>query len=636
MKKKNVLKIIADFFRKWLNFKLSSKQKVRKVYFGLRIRFIGLLFLFMSFVIFTLTCIMYLNQRRILEEEKNSKAGALTQILSGPAEFYLERDRATTKEEIKLKYDAIVRESGNFIRYNDDSEKIMLSDVNKRVVFSTFAGDKNKTYTQLHYINQALSQKEEKLIFTDFETKQKGKKAQSYRAISFPIFLHSGELIELMRDYKKYYEKYQSADRDKKNEIIKFLWNKYKSSLNKEFDPNSKPAKKERQEKQSKKGDIDFLFLELFSQVMDKRRSSIRDGEGWMWNEKWLLRLKTEKFDAYQNDRAKDVGEIQQKITQTLETLYKRLDESRRLGALTILFNVNKIKEDLNKDIKTAFYIALIILVLSTIISLILVSFMIKNLKNLEKWALAVSDGDLERRICIGSRDEIGRLSDIFNNMLSEMKAKYHLEKFVSQSTRSMINQQKDFSSSLVLGKTGKKNFAFIFSDVRGFTSFSEKNPPEVVIEVLNLYFEIQAKIIRARKGDIDDYVGDQIMAHFGGEKKADTAISTAAAMMTGIKEFNEERKKKGLPYFEVGIGVHGGDVVVGNIGTGFRMDFTCIGDAVNLTSRLCSAALPGEILASQTLFNQAKNKYRFENADPIEVKGKENKVKIVRILAGG
>jgi adenylate cyclase len=122
-------------------------------------------------------------------------------------------------------------------------------------------------------------------------------------------------------------------------------------------------------------------------------------------------------------------------------------------------------------------------------------------------------------------------------------------------------------------------------------------------------------------------------MAHFSGEKKADTALSTAVEIMKEVRKFNEGRKKNNLPYFEIGIGVHGGDVVVGNIGSGFRMDYSCIGDAVNLASRLCSAAAPGEILASKALFSQARQFYRTQKVEPIEVKGKEKKIDIVRVL---
>ena len=116
------------------------------------------------------------------------------------------------------------------------------------------------------------------------------------------------------------------------------------------------------------------------------------------------------------------------------------------------------------------------------------------------------------------------------------------------------IEKAKECDEPPELGKTERKNLAFLFSDVRGFTSFSEKNEPELVIEVLNLYLDLQAKIVNAKSGDIDDYVGDQIMAHFKGRNRADTAVETAREIMTSIEKLNNERRNAGLPYFEVGM----------------------------------------------------------------------------------
>ncbi len=245
-----------------------------------------------------------------------------------------------------------------------------------------------------------------------------------------------------------------------------------------------------------------------------------------------------------------------------------------------------------------------------------------------------MSQGDLDTKIEIASNDEIGRLGDIFNSMLDEVVQKYHLEKFVSSSTRSMIRKKHLEAGAPSPGSTGRENFAFIFSDVRGFTSFSERNDPATVIEVLNFYLNLQAGIVKSRRGDIDDYTGDQIMAHFGGEKRADTAIETAVAIMKAIKEENVLRTRQGLPIFEVGIGVHGGDVIVGNIGSEFWMDFACIGDAVNLTARLCAAAGAGEIIVSKELFSRAKKKHRHEAMQPLLVKGKTKEIGVVRGLA--
>ncbi len=102
---------------------------------------------------------------------------------------------------------------------------------------------------------------------------------------------------------------------------------------------------------------------------------------------------------------------------------------------------------------------------------------------------------------------------------------------------------------------------------------------------------------------------------------------------MQQIKATNKQRQQQGLAVFDIGIGVHGGDVVVGNIGSEFRMDLACVGDAVNLSSRLCSAAKGGEILISDELYEHSSKTFTAKNATAISVKGKESKIKIKKIV---
>ncbi|MDY6933117.1 MAG: adenylate/guanylate cyclase domain-containing protein [Spirochaetota bacterium] len=575
-----------------------------------------------------------MNQRRLLEDEKYRKASTLTRILSGPAEFYLDKNIMTTKEELRIKYETIVRESSNFKTYNDDIVSIILTDERGIIQFSTQKSMRKQKSTQ-SYIKRCLKQKEEKLYFYDYTEKKKNKKTKEvinkrYRAITYPIFLHRGNVVNLLKDFKKYYNKYHNSDKKARNQIYRSLWRKYRKTLGDEF--NNQKLKKQDGFPSIivKASDIDFLFLKLFSNIMTYRDKRIKKGEKWLWRDKWLFLQKKKKIDAYLNDMPARAKEINDLIIKRLNYLSSQVENVRRLGALAIIFNVDMIKKELGQNISQVMNIALVMIILCGIAFLIVLNYMIQNLKKLEKWALIVSAGNLGTKIEIDSNDEIGRLGDIFNNMLDELKMKYHLEKFVSRSTRSMIGRKK---GDVAIGTTKRMNLAFIFSDVRGFTSFSEKNDPETVIEVLNFYLELQAKIITSKKGDIDDYTGDEVMAHFGGEKRADTAIETAIEIMRSIKRANMERTKKNLPIFEVGIGVHGGDVVVGNIGSSFRMDYACVGDAVNLSARLCSLAKPSEILVSKELFLHAKKKYRFQEIPPIYVKGKGKKIPIVRII---
>jgi len=609
---------------------------IREVYFGLRIRFLALLTLVVVIVISVLTLIMYLNNRQLIEEEKNAKARSLTRILSGPAEFYLDKNIETTKEELETKYQIIQRESQNFIIYNDDISKIVLTDEFGRVKFSTDQRDYRRS-TILPYIKEALQENEEKLISFDYTIETKDKKSKNitatrYRAIIYPIFLHKGNVVSLLNDYNRLYPEYHAADKKRKNQIYLYLWNKYRDRLDEEFDPAKYKPEKGMQLKVAKAYDADFLFLSLFNNSMAFRNKPVPKSERWLWSDRWLYILKENKIKAYIEDNTTKAKEADDLIISRIGMLSERVEGIKRLGVLAIVFNVDVIKKTSAKNIKQVIKIALIMIAVSCVALFFVLNYNIKNLKKLERWAISVSKGNLDDKIYIATYDEIGRLGDISNYMIDEIKVKYHLEKFVSKSTKSMLKDKKTVNGGLGLGVTDRKKLAFIFSDVRGFTSFSEKNDPEKVIGVLNFYLELQSEIIKSSKGDIDDYVGDQIMAHFSGEKRADRAIDTAIKIIREVTKVNDERQKNKLPIFEVGIGVHDGDVVVGNIGSKFRMDFACVGDAVNLTSRLCSAAQPGEILASLELFEQTKKKYTVTEIPPLEIKGKEKKVQIVKI----
>jgi class 3 adenylate cyclase/HAMP domain-containing protein len=629
-KKVNINRII-NLFLKLLGFKTKNKNNIRRVYFGLRIRFLGLLTIVMFFIILITGLLMYNKQSALLKQEKNIKAGELTKIISGNAEFYLDKDINTTKEELSIKYDTIAREANNFKNANDDIIKIMLVDKFSKVRFSTYRGDINRVYN-FSYFKQCLDQDKEELFFKEIKIKEKGKKTKKILTVAYPIFLHKGYVINIINDYNSYYKKYHTAKPMEKRRIYSVLYNKYSSLLSDDFNPVKFPYNSTL-DKVTKAWDVDFLFLNLFSSIMNTRKEKIKPGEYWMWNDAWLFNEKQRQIIALKSNKTSIIKEISELIDKRIGYLYSQVEEAKRLGALAILFDIEKINKEISQNMGFILTILFGIYIASIILFIFIINFMIKNLKILERWALEVSEGNIGEKIEISTNDEIGRLADIFNYMLEQITIKFHLEKFVSKSTKSMIEKKKDSSENIELGKTGKKSLAFIFSDVRGFTSFSEKNEPDTVLEVLNLYLELQAKIIKSKKGDIDDYVGDQIMAHFGGEKRADTAISTAIEMAKAVHKLNQKRKKENLPFFEVGIGVHGGDVVVGNIGSVFRMDFACLGDAVNLTSRLCSNALAGEILVSQELFFQAKHKYKFKKIPPISVKGKEKPIKVVKIL---
>jgi len=136
-------------------------------------------------------------------------------------------------------------------------------------------------------------------------------------------------------------------------------------------------------------------------------------------------------------------------------------------------------------------------------------------------------------------------------------------------------------------------------SDIRSFTSISEKMRPDEVVSMLNEYLDIMSKIVIKHGGEIDKYIGDAILAHFGMfdpnddklAENAKTALRVVVEMNQALIPFNERRKSTGTIPLRFGVGIHTTDIIVGNIGSTERMDYTVIGDGMNLTARLCDNA---------------------------------------------
>lgn len=629
-------RILHVFFPQ--NREIRDLGNVREVYFGIRIRVLGLLAVVMIAVVGIFSFVMYFSTRRLVEEEKNAKARSLTGILAVPAEFYLDRNADTTPDQIQTKYQIIQREAQSFLAYNADVVKIILTDEYGVTRFSTAQWDYRRRVPP-PYIKEGLQLKDDVLASYDYTEKVADGKRRwremNYRAVVSPIVLKKGMAVDILNDFKKYYSAYRSANRFRRQQIYAYLWQRYRSILSPDFDPTAVSRNKQKDVNAplvEKRHDIDFLFHALLKHCITARNKRIPPAERWLWDDRWLLAAKEKKGTSLREEDLTKAKEFDDLIVSRLTDLSKKVDDSRKLGALAVVFNVDAFRKVPEERIAMILKVAGIMIAVGCAAVLFVLNYRIKNLKKLERWAIAVSKGNLDEKIVISSNEEIGRLGDIMNYMLDEIKMKYHLEKFVSRSTKSMISGTRASNGGPDLGVTGRRDLAFMFSDVRGFTSFSEKNNPETVIEVLNFYLELQSNIVKRHKGDIDDFVGDQIMAHFAGETRADRAIATAIEIMKIVTRENAERRKKGMPVFDLGIGLHRGEVVVGNVGSRFRMDFACVGDAVNLASRLCSIAGPGEILASRDLFDSAKKQYPHKEMTPVEVKGKENKIPLVRV----
>ncbi|MBI4726803.1 hypothetical protein HY768_06215 [candidate division TA06 bacterium] len=185
-----------------------------------------------------------------------------------------------------------------------------------------------------------------------------------------------------------------------------------------------------------------------------------------------------------------------------------------------------------------------------------------------------------------------------------------------------------------------RKQVSVLFADISGFTAMSEVLDPEEVSEVMNERFRALVGIVYKYEGTIDKFIGDCIMAIFGvpvvHENDAERAVRTALDMRKSLEQFNqslERDKKKAIPDLSLHIGINSGAVIVGNIGSDLRMDYTVMGDTVNLASRLEGAAKSGQIFISKKTYQMTKGLFEFKELEPLTLKGKRQPVPAYEVL---
>jgi adenylate cyclase len=184
-----------------------------------------------------------------------------------------------------------------------------------------------------------------------------------------------------------------------------------------------------------------------------------------------------------------------------------------------------------------------------------------------------------------------------------------------------------------------RKRATVLISDIRNFTAISEKFPPEEVVDFLNEYFSEMVSVVIKYEGTLDKFIGDALLAVFGAPiahpDDAKRAVFAALEMQEKLKEFNKKRVKKGKNEIRIGIAVHTGNLVAGNIGSEVRMEYTVIGDTVNLTSRLepLNKQFGTQILISESTYSEVKDDIEVREIPAVELRGKEEKVKIYDVL---
>ncbi|MGE0685099.1 MAG: adenylate/guanylate cyclase domain-containing protein, partial [Candidatus Binatia bacterium] len=202
-----------------------------------------------------------------------------------------------------------------------------------------------------------------------------------------------------------------------------------------------------------------------------------------------------------------------------------------------------------------------------------------------------VLKGNLTHRLNVEREDEIGFLARSFNDMVVGLEEREKIRDIIDKVVSPEIAYEL-LQRGVTLGGEEREATVF-FADIRGFTTLSEQLPPPELIQLLNAYLGRMSRIIENEKGVIDKYIGDEVMAIFGAPlPQADHAVHAVTAALGMLRElalFNNEQRATsvGAPLLRIGIGIASGPVVAGNVGSPERLNYTVLGDTVNLASRL-------------------------------------------------
>ena len=202
---------------------------------------------------------------------------------------------------------------------------------------------------------------------------------------------------------------------------------------------------------------------------------------------------------------------------------------------------------------------------------------------------MAIRTGDFQQSVRVLSTDELGFLSESINVMAEELREKELIKDTFGKAVDPLVRDHL-LSGQLALGGE-LKEVTVLFSDIRSFTGISESHPPEVIVSMLNRYFERMSACVQVEGGTVNKYIGDAIMAIFGAPlEHADhilRAVRAAERMLRTNRDLNHELESEGLPVLNTGIGIHTGKVLAGTIGSRDRLEYTVVGDTVNLASRV-------------------------------------------------
>ena len=309
------------------------------------------------------------------------------------------------------------------------------------------------------------------------------------------------------------------------------------------------------------------------------------------------------------------------------------------VGHALITLDRSLMDEARQQTVRAVVGATVLLVLLGVAVSIILAERITRPIYRLMSVSRAISQGNYDARFTEKRNDELGALTQSLNRMAEGLVRKEQVERAFSRYVSPKVAQKvmNDLQEVRLGGQHVEASV--LFADIVGFTSLSERLAPAEISALLNAYFTPIAQAANTYHGYIDKFIGDCVMVVFGvPEEDSEHAFHAAACALLirdVVEGLNHLRTRQGLPTVQFKIGVNCGLMVAGNMGSADRMEYTVVGDAVNLASRLSSAAGPGEIIVSKELHDRlaADGGVVFRRHDTMFVRGKKDPVATYQVV---
>jgi class 3 adenylate cyclase/HEAT repeat protein len=329
-----------------------------------------------------------------------------------------------------------------------------------------------------------------------------------------------------------------------------------------------------------------------------------------------------------------------------VDWILKAQSANQSLYWLEYRFGFGSLQQSIRKVRKDLFINLVPVLLISIGLALALARFLSEPIRQLIAALRGIGHGDFSVKVAVTSQDEIGELEKAFNSMTEELRRKQELKKYLSDATYRQIIESSSSTETKSEGRAQRLEAAVLFSDIRGFVSHCETSDAEDVLRMLNEYFAEMVTAIYAHGGEVDKFIGDAILAVFyvreedHGEGQLGTgsclrAIQAALEMKSRLAAYNQRRVEKKKFPIDIGIGISFGQLISGEMGTRERRDFTVIGDAVNVASRIEKFSKKGrgtKIVFSGGVETRLQGLVGYELLEETPVAGKEERIRVCEL----